>query len=138
MPAAIAIPAIAAVGSSVVGGVVQSRSQGKAMDAQERANREATAYAREQDKKREEWYRQQYQAWQARQKLLMQRFGLSLPEQAPGGPMPGGMPGTAQPRGMSMADMMAMKGGNWGNMIAGAGRGIGAGLSDYYANKAAP
>lgn len=58
MPPPVAAAAITA-GGALAGGVLSSRSSGKAAKAQEKANREAMAYQRELDSKEEARYKEQ-------------------------------------------------------------------------------
>ena len=103
MPAPLIGAGISAA-SGLVGGILQTKAQGKALDAQERANTQAMAFQREQAAKAEEIYKQQWDQWNQGRQALLSRYGITLPEssapQPPGGAMPrGGPPQGAMPQG---------------------------------------
>lgn len=113
--------AVAGAAGSVIGGILDSRSQNRATDAQTAANREAMAFEREQAAKGEAAYAQQWEQWNASRNALLERYGIDIappqmpgpggpagPGGAPGGP-PGG-PGGAQPRGAMPPQMADAKG----------------------------
>lgn len=122
----------AAVGaiSSLAGGFLQNRSQNKALEAQERARREAMTYERQKEAQRRKQYENQVRDYRRAVQQWYQRFGergiqrygvpvgveFFRPEAAPGGappgpggaPTPGPGPGGAVPRATNMRDAYAM------------------------------
>jgi FtsZ-binding cell division protein ZapB len=90
-------PAIGAVGS-LAGGIIGNKAQKNATNASLQAQREALAYEKEKDAQRKaeydkavEVYKQQQDAWQANRRAILGRYGVHLPDQAPGGMVGGGM-----------------------------------------------
>lgn len=85
--------------ASIISGVMQSRSQNKATEAQSKATAAALAYEKEKDALRRSQYEQAWNTWNASRNALLQRYGISLPNQptsAFGTPPPG--QGNAVPR----------------------------------------
>jgi len=74
----------------VVGGIIDYKSQGKALDAQQRATAEALAFQREQAAKEDAYRQQQWEQWNAGRNALLSRYGISLPmaSAAPQGAVP--------------------------------------------------
>lgn len=82
-------------GASLIGGLLGSHSQNKAMKASEDARREALAYERERDAKADAeradakaYFRQQQQAWQANRAGILSRYGIHVPSGGQGGGSP--------------------------------------------------
>lgn len=136
MPPAVAAAGIAAAGT-LGGAALQSRSQGKATQAQSQANQQALQWEREREAMRKaeydkamDLYRQQFDAWNAGRSALLARYGVEAPTavaqmgrpevQASGGPpmAPGGpqagpgaelrMPDRAMSLGRLMRSPMAL------------------------------
>jgi hypothetical protein len=123
------------IGGAVVGGAAQlasgligSRGQSKAAEAQTEATSEAIAFQREQAEKAEAFNQQMWDDYLRRRDVLLQRFGVELPPpaQAPagaaGGPVPGpaGMAGPGRPTrgaGLTMGELAARRGGPRGDVF---------------------
>ena len=111
MPPVVIAAGIGAAGS-LIGGALQNRAQGRATEAGLQANREALAYQREQDAKREA----AMQAYQANREALLRRYGVDIGQGAPpvaaagaaGRPIQSAMgrvPGRSLPVGATMGDL---------------------------------
>lgn len=110
----VAIAAGIAGAFALGGAALQSRSQGKATDAQSKATAEALAFQKQQEATRRQEYDKamtQYEAkwgaWNASRNALLQRYGIDIGSSAPSpavsastGPRPPGGPATGQPAGM--------------------------------------
>lgn len=108
MPAAVVAPAAISAAGSLISGIMGSRAQGKATQAQQQANAQALAFEREKyANQRSDYqsamdaYKQQWLAGQARKDALLSRYGFDT------GGMPSGMSSSA-PRAAAPAAGPAM------------------------------
>lgn len=119
MPPIAIAAGIGAVGS-LAGAVIQSRSQNKALSAQERANAQAMEYQREQDAARQK----QWEVWQRNREALLKRYGVDIGSFTPEAPAAAAAPGGAAPRpvqsamgrvptGSTMGELMQQPQGAW-------------------------
>lgn len=80
--------AVVGGGAQLVGGLIGSRAQGKATDANLQATREALAYQKERDAREEEMARRQWEAYQVGRNYLLQRYGIPVELPTSGGAAP--------------------------------------------------
>lgn len=92
MPPVVIAAGIGAAGA-LGGAALSSRASGKASESQERSTSEALAFEREQAKRAEAAYQQQWMERQAMRSALLKRYGIDVPELSS---MPA--PGQTQPQ----------------------------------------
>ncbi len=144
MPPLVIGAGIAAAGS-VIGGIVQGRSQNRATDASVAATDKALAFQERQGQRGDAAYQERMAIWEANREALLKHLGIDItPPMLGGGPGPGGPGGVprgapqgppgavprsvpgAMPRGMTpgMADAKGLQGRSLGELASlGKGRG---------------
>ncbi len=109
-----------AVGGSIIeapaqlaGAAMGGKAQKKAAQMQQQSTREALAFEKEKEARRQADYDKAYGIWQAGRQALAQRYGLPIEAVGLGGPPAAGgaAPGGAAQRGASIRDIIQPGGG---------------------------